>query len=88
MSEIGCIGKLRYGTRSEAEQVRKQVRRRRKGDPDAASLQAYHCPNCGGFHIGRDKRVSKVPHLKTRAHYAKTGKKLMARYLDLLGGKP
>ena len=56
----GCGGKQRYFTRAEAQKARAALRSR---IASAQTLKAYHCRNCGGFHVGRDRyaggRVSK-----------------------------
>lgn len=45
----GCSGKERHDTPQVAYRVRsKRARTYKPG-------QQYHCPHCGGFHIGRNK---------------------------------
>jgi len=49
-----CTGKQRYHTRSEAEAVLERVRKKWKLKEDGhTKLNAYHCPHCRFFHLGR-----------------------------------
>lgn len=59
---IGCLGKIGYGTRAEADDAKRRLFKRRdcvrggKGHT-ATGLQTYHCAKCGRFHLGRNKLV-------------------------------
>ncbi len=47
---LGCKGKLQHPTEADAE-----VARVRHGD--APRLMAYHCDNCGFWHLGHRRRT-------------------------------
>jgi hypothetical protein len=47
--------KIRYETVDDARVVVKQMR------ADAKNVQAYHCRECSGFHIGNRRHMDKVP---------------------------
>ena len=65
----GCRGKQPYRTRRRAEIERKLiVRRGRLDHPD--TLESYHCPACGQWHLGnrRDAKTSqRRPVIQVRA---------------------
>lgn len=49
-----CAGKVRFETYSRAEEVATRKTRR-----NALRPAVYHCANCGGFHIGNSKPVTR-----------------------------
>lgn len=46
--QIACAGKVRFETFEQANRVARRARRRK----NAARQNAYHCPDCAGFHVG------------------------------------
>jgi len=48
--EYQCGHKVRYFSKAVAKLQRKRFRRKRN------SLQVYHCPHCGFWHLGRKLR--------------------------------
>lgn len=51
-----CGNKVPYPNRRSAERA---IRHRRKHDgPQFAGLNAYDCPHCSNWHIGRNPQVA------------------------------
>lgn len=48
----GCMGKHPFTDAGLAKRVAGQQNRRK----DKAKVEAYHCPHCGDWHIGRSGR--------------------------------
>ena len=44
---VQCLGKQRHSTQADALRHRRNLRRRNGG-----KVSAYHCPHCGGWHVG------------------------------------
>lgn len=80
MTPRGCFGKVAYATRDEANRARSKLIQR--GD-QFRGLNAYHCRHCAGFHLGRNKRDSKVQRLKIHDHYANSARRLASRYFAM-----
>lgn len=58
----GCAGKVRF----DSHQLAAQVNTDRKKSRGNTRRGVYHCPACGGFHIGRRNRLSKTTKLDPR----------------------
>jgi predicted RNA-binding Zn-ribbon protein involved in translation (DUF1610 family) len=77
----GCVGKLAYIDRATAERSRQHLFGKRGFKHDGA-MRAYCCPNCGRFHLGRDRRAGRTAtvHSDRRKH---DGLLKLQRYLEL-----
>jgi hypothetical protein len=67
-----CRGKIRYGSMGAARKVIVDVKRRdpRRGGSHGLVMQAFYCPHCSGFHIGRN-RTHKEGHMTRDEHRTK-----------------
>lgn len=83
----GCLGKLSYPTRADADRAKRHLHEKRgylKPGPGRAdpALHTYHC-RCGAFHLGRDRRSGGKDRTKTADHHAGSHQARKARYIDL-----
>lgn len=83
----GCLGKIGYPTRAEADTVKRALRAKPKyiriGPDRPAALSTYHCAKCGHFHLGRERRGGIRATRKTADHEAGSFKTRQARYAEL-----
>lgn len=54
---VECMGKIGYGSRSEARKALTAIQKRARGKLDATrrrrrDLSAYLCPGCQAWHLG------------------------------------
>ena len=65
----GCERKRRFSTLKDAQRaaVAFVFTKKRQGAPIAIFLKPYECQNCGGFHLGRTKKIDEVAVAKITA---------------------
>jgi hypothetical protein len=87
-STVGCLGKIGYPTRAEADRSKGRILGKaeylRNGDGrTAVGLEVYHCRKCGRFHLGRNKRKGAPPTRRVPDHERGSLKNRFARWLEL-----
>jgi hypothetical protein len=55
LEQAACVGKHGFPTKLSALKVAKKMAGRGKG-----GAEAFRCPHCGQFHIGRTEPINKV----------------------------
>lgn len=60
----GCSGKMDYPSLVAAQKAADSLNRRAPN----GKCRSYHCPACGGFHIGRERNS---PSKKSELNYKK-----------------
>lgn len=78
----GCLGKIGYPTRAEADQAKSRLRQKADYRADGG-MAAYKCVRCPMFHLGRDKRRGVKDLRRTPDHEAGSYKARKARYVEL-----
>lgn len=70
-----CWRKVRHETEAEAEvaRVRTLESFERRGIIPAAPLEHYECPNCGGWHVGKNPEANTMDQANLRDELAKGG---------------
>lgn len=54
--KVGCTGKKHFAKFGHAERAAKRCNRR----DGRAHVQAYHCRNCNGFHVGEARSYRRL----------------------------
>lgn len=63
----GCVGKTRFGTYHNAEQAaRRMSTRQGKRAGTRHRAKAYHCPNCGAYHVAKASKRGRIKTTRTR----------------------
>ena len=65
----GCERKRCFSTLKDAQRAAAAFvfTKKRQGAPISIFLKPYECPNCGGFHLGRTKKIDEVAVAKITA---------------------
>jgi len=58
MSGAGCLGKIGYANKAEANKALARINARRKDTRH--ELQSYGCAKCGLWHLGRARTTQRV----------------------------
>jgi hypothetical protein len=85
---IGCLGKIGYPTRAEANDAKKRLFAKagyvkRGAGRAAVGFQVYHCAKCDRFHLGRNKRVGVIGSRRVPDHEHNSHKSRFARWQAL-----
>ncbi|RAK51604.1 hypothetical protein [Phenylobacterium soli] len=83
-STAGCLGKIGYQTRAEADAAKRRVIERRG---ESNRLNTYLCAVCGHFHLGRNPKDRTKELRRVPTHRADSYRNRFARYLQLLAGE-
>lgn len=54
-----CLRKMRFDNKRHADNAAQEMRRRTDRRDSLYTIIAYHCGNCGGWHVGHDQRKLK-----------------------------